>query len=286
MDRHRRRSTGSYRRAAVRRRRLALLVVLTVAAVAVTAALLLRDRGTMTGRAASPRAASGGATPIAQDSPGAGRLPPPVVVHPSRGQPLTLWIGGDSLGGELGWSLAPLARATHVIKPVTFYYESSGFCRPDFFDWNAKVRQVMSGLHPGAAVIMVGTNDGQSVYDHGSWYAYGTSRWEQVYRRRVADAMATMLAHGARRVYWVGMPPVGEPWRSKRMATLDTIFSAEATAHPGVEYIDTWSLFADSEGHYQPEWRTADGVHFTVAGQKRLAAAVMTAIRRDYLSAP
>ena len=90
MDRHRRRSTGSYRRAAVRRRRLALLVVLTVAAVAVTAALLLRDRGTMTGRAASPRAASGGATPIAQDSPGAGRLPPPVVVHPSRGQPLTL----------------------------------------------------------------------------------------------------------------------------------------------------------------------------------------------------
>ena len=222
--------------------------------------------------------------PIAQDSPDAG--PPPPVVRPTRGQPLKLWIGGDSLGGELGWVLAPLVRNTHVIRPVTFYYVSSGFCRPDFFDWNAKVRQVMSGLRPGAVAIMVGTNDGQSVYDHGSWYAYGTSHWEQVYRQRVAEAMATMLSHGAGRVYWVGMPPLGESWRSKRMATLDAIFGSEAAAHPGVEYIDAWSLFADPEGHYQPTWRTADGVHFTVTGQKRLATAVMTAIRRDYLTAP
>ena len=94
--------------------------LLTLAGVAVTAALLLRDRGTTAGQAAgrkpNPRTASSAATPIAQDSPHASPPPPPVVVRPSRGQPLELWIGGDSLGGELGWSLAALARSTHVIK--------------------------------------------------------------------------------------------------------------------------------------------------------------------------
>ncbi len=141
----------------------------------------------------------------------------------------------------------------------------------------------MRTAKPDAVVMMIGTNDTQSVWDHGKWISYGTSEWKTAYEKRVSDMMQTMLRGGARRVYWVGMPMMQESWRNSRMKLINKMIQNAAAEHPGAEYVDAWGLFVDANGDYAAGWRLADGVHFTVAGQQRLAKAVLKGIERDWL---
>jgi hypothetical protein len=200
----------------------------------------------------------------------------------TKADPVRIWAGGDSLGGELGWGLGPLLQESGVFKPILYYKESSGICRWDFFDWGRKMTSIMRTVRPNAVAIMVGTNDTQSIWDNGVWTAYGKPAWRTNYAARVGDMMQAMLDGGARRVYWVGMPIMGESWRNSRMKLIDSIIEEQAALHPGVRYIDVWPLFTNPNGTYDARWRAGDGVHLTVAGQQRLARAVFAAIKKDW----
>jgi len=257
------------------RRRLLLLAVLVVIAV-VAAVLVTRAGGGGDKDVAGPTA-----TKPAEASPGP-TLPPPEVWVATKADPVRLWVGGDSMGGELGWGLGPMLEKSKVFKPVLYYKESSGICRWDFFDWGRKMTSIMRAVRPNAVAIMMGTNDTQSIWDNGVWTAYGKPAWKTKYEARVGDMMQTMLDGGARRVYWVGMPIMGESWRNSRMRLIDTMIANQAAVHPGVQYIDVWPLFANADGTYAAKWRGGDGVHLTIAGQQRLAKAVFAAVKKDW----
>ena len=62
--------------------------------------------------------------------------------------PVRVWVGGDSMGGELGWALGPMLEKTKVFKPILYYKESSGICRWDFFDWGRQMETVMQTAKP------------------------------------------------------------------------------------------------------------------------------------------
>ncbi len=210
-------------------------------------------------------------------------MPPPKVWVASRTDPVRVWIGGDSMGGELGWALEPVLKDSKVFEPTTFYKESTGICRYDFFDWGKEIETMMKTAKPQAAVIMIGTNDTQSVWKAGGWIPYGKMAWKQAYEQRVGDIIDTMLRGGARRVYWVGMPIMGEGWRNSRMRLINRIFQKQAEKRPGAEYVDIWDLYATSDGSFDPSLRLADGVHFTAAGQALLAETVYKSIKADWL---
>jgi hypothetical protein len=203
----------------------------------------------------------------------------------SKTDPVRVWVGGDSMGGELGFSLEPLLQDSKVFKPITFYKESSGICRYDFFDWGKQMETVSKTAKPQAVVIMMGTNDTQSVWDDGTWIAYGDMAWKRAYEERVGEIIDTMLKGGARRVYWVGMPIMGESWRNSRMKLINKVFQKQAEKRPGAEYIDIWDLYSDPEGSFDPSLRLGDQVHFTVEGQEMLADTVYKAIEQDWLPA-
>jgi len=261
------------------RRRLLLLAVLVVVVIAVVAAVLVtlagggRDKDVAGSAATKPAEATSSPTPT---------KPPPKVWVATKADPVRVWVGGDSMGGELGWGLGPMLEEFKVFKPVSYYKESSGICRWDFFDWGRKITSIMLAARPNAVAIMMGTNDTQSIWDDGVWTAYGKPAWKTKYGARVGDMMQTMLDGGARRVYWVGMPIMGESWRNSRMKLIDTMIARQAAAHPGVQYIDVWPLFTNADGTYAANWRGGDGVHLTVAGQQRLAKAVYAAIKKDW----
>jgi hypothetical protein len=166
--------------------------------------------------------------------------------------------------------------------PILYYKESSGICRWDFFDWGRKMTSIMHTARPNAVAIMMGTNDTQSIWDNGVWTAYGKPAWKTKYAARVGDMMQTMLDGGARRVYWVGMPIMGESWRNSRMKLINGIVKEQAALHAGVQYVDIWPLFATANGTYDAKWRAGDGVHLTVAGQERLAKTVFAALKKDW----
>ena len=262
------------RRQRVRRRRLLLLAV-AVVAVVLAVAFVVRGGGSGGSRGEAVVNAEPTPTPT----------PPPKVWVASKTDPVRVWVGGDSMGGELGIALEPVLQEAKAFKPTTFYKESTGICRYDFYDWGKQARAVMKTARPQAAVIMIGTNDTQSVWKDGEWIAYGQMAWKRAYEERVGEIMDTMLRGGARRVYWVGMPIMGEGWRNSRMRLINTIFQKQAERRPGAEYIDIWGLYANTDGSFDPSLRLGDRVHFTVEGRQLLARTVYKAIEQDWLPA-
>ena len=278
-DRRRRRKQQA------RRRLLVLVLVLVVAVVAVAAVVVVRGRGGED--AAGGSGTGGGDKAVAEGSPTpkpTPTTPPPEVWVASKTDPVRVWVGGDSMGGELGFSLDPLLQETTVFKPITFYKESSGICRYDFFNWQQQIDTVVKTAKPQAAVIMMGTNDTQSVsQDNGEWIPYGDMDWKKAYEKRVGDIIDTFLDGGVRRVYWVGMPIMGEDWRNSRMKLINKVFQKQAEKRPGAEYVDIWDMFATSDGSFDASLRLGDQVHFTVEGQELLAGKVLKAIKADWL---
>jgi hypothetical protein len=81
-------------------------------------------------------------------------------------------------------------------------------------------------------------------------------------------------------VVWTGQPIMRSDAFGGRMRLLNTLYQDEARAHPGVIYLDSWSLFAGPDARYAdylapggPPQRLGDGIHLTRAGGERLAAA-------------
>jgi len=272
------RDTRRRRRQRARRRLLVLVALALVVAASIAAVVVSRGNGDEKTGAATPGPANATAA-----SPSPKPTPPPEVWVASKSDPVRVWVGGDSMGGELGWAVGPMLETTRVFKPTVYYKESSGICRWDFFDWGRQMQTVMRTARPDVVVMMMGTNDTQSVWRDGKWISYGTSEWKTAYEKRVSDMMGTMLKGGARRVYWVGMPMMKESWRNARMKLINKIIQNAAAQNPGAGYVDAWSLFVDSNGDYAADWRLADGVHFTVEGQRRLATAVFNDIEKDWL---
>jgi hypothetical protein len=213
---------------------------------------------------------------------------------PKRGDPLRLYIGGDSMAGIPGMALTNLAKDTRVIKPTLDYHISSGLCRPDFFNWPAQLVSQVKALHPGAAAVMFGANDQQGVQAaNGRVYAFETAGWKTEYRRRVRDVLDILFDGGVKRVYWIGQPIMPEAIFSRHMRVLNEIYRSEARKRPGVRYIDTYKLFSTSSGAYTDylkdekgrlqQVREGDGTHFTYAGGLRLARVVLDSIKADWL---
>jgi hypothetical protein len=235
-------------------------------------------------------------TPTAHPSGKPGKAnPDKPLPRPYAGHPLHLYIAGDSMAGIPGMALVNLADRTHLIKPLLDYHISTGLARPDFFNWPAELQSQTRSFGPGAAVVMFGANDRQGLQtSSGKVYWFGQPGWTTEYRRRVREAITILQDGGMRRIYWVGQPIMPDPKFNGQIKVINDIFRTEAARHPGVEYVDAWSLFANASGGYAQylpdahgnvqQVREQDGEHFTYAGGMRLATAVMALIKKDWLS--
>jgi uncharacterized protein len=214
---------------------------------------------------------------------------------PKRGDPLRLYIGGDSMAGIPGMALINLAKDTGVIKSRLDYHISSGLARPDFFNWPAQLVSQVKALHPGAAVLMFGANDQQGVQAaNGKVYAFESTGWKTEYRKRVRDVMDILFDGGVKRIYWIGQPIMPEAIFSRHMRVLNEIYRSEARKRPGVPYIDAYRLFSTGSGAYSDylkdekgrlqQVREGDGTHLTYVGGVRLARVVLAAIKADWLA--
>jgi hypothetical protein len=272
-----RRDRGHRRRQLRRRRRLIALAVALLVVAAIVVAVVLVTRG---GAAASSASGNGHGASSPTPKP---TTPPPKVWVASASKPVRVWVGGDSMGGELGWGLGPMLEKTGVFKPTLFYKDSTGVARWDFYNWGDKVDSVLRNDKPDAVVLMMGTNDTQSVWQNGKWIARGDPDWKRVYQKRVSDMTKAAIKGGARRVYWVGMPIMREGWRNPWMKSINKLVQKAVAGIPGAEYIDSWALFTDGSGKFVPSLRLGDGVHFTVEGQQIIGKAVLKAIKKDWL---
>ncbi|MBW3620186.1 MAG: DUF459 domain-containing protein [Actinobacteria bacterium] len=217
--------------------------------------------------------------------------------EPTRGpytaaDPLTLYIGGDSMVGQFGGALADLADDTGVITVTEVKYEfGSGLTRPDFVDWPARLRGVSRTQEPEVMVLFFGGNDAQPMKLDGVVYEAETPEWQAEYRARVAALMDELEELG-HTVYWMGMPIPRSDTLQVRHAILNDIYSSEAEARETVHFVASWELFAGPDGRFSEylpnrngevvDMRLDDGIHLTTAGAYRLARPTIARIMEDH----
>lgn len=192
----------------------------------------------------------------------------------STDEPLRLWVGGDSLAGSLGPALGELAGETGVVQPYFDSRVSSGLGNPGFFDWPEHATTEMARLDPEIVVFIIGTNDFSVV---------SGDNWKQAYTAKV-DTMMKTLVGPDRSVYWLGAPTLRDDDMDAAVVQVNAIARDAAARHSSVHYVDTYKLFADTDGTYSGDlpdesgkvitMRAGDGVHLTTGGADYLARQV------------
>ena len=213
--------------------------------------------------------------------------PVPVGV-PTPSDPLELWIVGDSMVQFFGDTMASMANATDVIDATSESKLSSGLSRPDFFDWPARLTELIATEDPDALVIMYGGNDAQGLVTSLGVAQPFSDLWRTEYSSRVGAVMDLVTANSDRQVIWVGQPIMRSGDFDAKMTELNTIYEAEAATRPQVTFVSTRALFQNQAGGYDRylpdaagqliDVRLSDGVHLSTAGGRWLSELLLEAL--------
>ena len=265
----------------IRRRRLAAAGVLAgVVVVVVSAVVAFASGGGGDGDGKAAALSHGKKTASASPKPS----PTPTVLRtPTKARPLRLAAYGESVGDCTVFGLWVKCQTEKKVKLHFFTKPSSGLTRPEFFDWPRFLRKDFpKGKYEGV-MFMVGANDAQDIQLNGKKLVFGTKAWNRMYAPRVGAVMDLFLERGAQRIYWVGMPRMGMPWFSERMAALNKMYEDEAAKRaPAVEYIDAWTMVDAPSKGYVASFRQSDGVHLSDSGALKSGGFVLKQIKKDW----
>jgi hypothetical protein len=213
---------------------------------------------------------------------------PDQATSAQRSGPLNVHVFGDSLGDGIWAGLyrkLPKADGYRVTKHSRV---STGLVRKDFYDWSKAVRQIAAKHRIDVAVVMIGTNDRQTIIENGR-HALRSLNWEEIYKARIDDLTQVLKDEGAE-VFWVELPAMRSPRFGRDMQYFNSLFEERARAN-GITYIPTWQRTLGDNGAYSAygvdargrkrKMRTNDGIHFTMNGYLKLASFVTDAMADD-----
>ncbi len=240
----------------------------------------------------APRPAVGGNTKPAVHGKTRPAAPkPPSLFVPTAHHPLRLLVAGDSLTEYIGPMVADEATRAGPSRAYTDTHYGTGIVRPDFVDWSVVAGQEEREYHPNAVFVFMGGNDNQNMVAADGHVIYThTPAWTREYQRRVEIVMRTWLKGGARRVYWLAMPPARQESWSQTNAQINVALRRAAAQVPGAEYLNLLGPVTN-HGKYadfvmvngQPTLvRTPDGIHLNTTGSQIVATEIMGVVKRDW----
>ena len=203
-----------------------------------------------------------------------------------------VYVLGDSLGTMMGQGLTEALSDTSAIAVVKQAKDASGLVRESFFDWTKASEDLLASTDKvDVAIMMIGANDHQPFVRDGQVVAdIDTEEWDKLYKARV-EAIANLFRDRQIPLIWVGVPIMRSGTYSNEMYKLNEI-DRDVVTSAGATFVDTWDAFANERGDYDQNGpdingqrvrlRTSDGIHFTTAGQRKLASFVERDIRRIF----
>jgi hypothetical protein len=224
------------------------------------------------------------------------RKPKPVarpVEKPAVAPTFFVAILGDSLGQMLGQGLGEALADRPDVAISRLAKASSGLVRDDYHDWVQAAKDIAKDIASGKeridfAVMMIGSNDRQSLRTAEGSYEPRSEKWLEAYAARIEVIAGVFRDHKVPLV-WVGLPVLKSDTLAKDALAFNELYRTHA-AKAGAIYVDVWEAFADEAGSYSAtgpdidgqivKLRAADGVHFTKAGARKLAHFVEPEIRR------
>lgn len=161
----------------------------------------------------------------------------------------------------------------------------SGLARLDLFEWHEQAEAVMRRHQAETVLIMMGANDNQPMRTAAGVLPFGTPGWDLEYGRRVGKMMDLLLAGGANRVIWLGLPCMREEALSRDVAAMGRLIQQQAEARESVLYFPTVDIFCPDRSGYRSyitlpsgmplDARAEDGVHLSRQGAEHLASVLI-----------
>ena len=215
-------------------------------------------------------------------------VPPSSVQVPTTADPATVLLLGDSEAGGLSPFLEPVIEASGLVAMNTEYKVSSGLVRTDFYDWPAKLRELMASQNPDIVIALFGGNDGQG-FQSPVISKVDTPEWRAEYAERVAEVV-DIVTEGGRTLIWVGVPNAESESLTANLRVQNESVQSELAHHPEVLFVDAWSKFTGIDGGFapyafdprdgetKPVRSETDGFHLNRTGEEILAVYVNTAV--------
>jgi len=102
---------------------------------------------------------------------------------------------------------------------------SSGLSRPDYFNWEIRLKQLISQFQPNIAILVFGLNDCQALTDANgkvvvSYSKFGQKEWEQEYGKRVSQMIEILNENGIF-VFWIGLSIVKDTSLANKLAFIN-----------------------------------------------------------------
>jgi uncharacterized protein len=203
-------------------------------------------------------------------------------------EPAQILVIGDALAGGLGAGLARMADSKAYVVTNRFN-EESGLARPEVYDWSNRLPKILESNDFDAAVVMLGSNDRQQMRDGNERYAFGSAEWNRLYGARV-DSLLDLLDDAGVKVYWIGLPAMGDADYDAAIKSIVDLQRARAEAK-GATFVDMRPHFLAPDGSYTDtgkddtgavvKLRGRDGISFFKQGNNRMGQIVLDAFAKS-----
>jgi hypothetical protein len=205
----------------------------------------------------------------------------------AAGQPVTIGVFGDSFGDGF-WAALYRRLGKENVKVLRLSHEGVGFTRYQTTNLEDKTTRQLADEPVDLAVISIGANDTQGLWDGPHAYMFLTPHWKDAYGGRI-DRFVSLIRNQGAMIYWVGLPRMREPRYDQDIMALNA-FDAQRMAALNVPYLSTRELSVDDKGAFNPYlsspgakepklMRTNDGVHMTIPGYELLAGPLIARIQ-------
>ena len=205
-----------------------------------------------------------------------------------EGDTYKLQVYGDAFAEGLLEGLGEAFVGDRRVQVARKHRPLAGIARADFDSEMRSEEAAREPIHIG--VIMIGNGDRISIrQDARERFVLGSPEWREEYGRRV-DRFIKILKRRNIALYWVSQPIMRRFEVNDPAQMMNDIVRDKAYLN-GIKFIDIQAQFADEAGNYsaygpdisgrQRLLREADGVLFTLAGNRKLALFVEQEIKRD-----
>jgi hypothetical protein len=205
-----------------------------------------------------------------------------------------LVVFGDSMAVDIAKALERFYAEDPNLVVTGEGVGSSGFVRPDFFDWGKKAADAVAEDSFDIGVMIIGINDRQALDTGGDSYKALTPEWTEAYRARVADFVRTVRAAN-KPLIWIGLPPMNRNADYDMAMVEVNSIQRLAVFGGGAEFVDIYDRFVGEDGKYassgpdlngnRVRMRKDDGIHFSAAGADKVAYFLSQTIKTFYSGA-
>ncbi|MBN1697581.1 MAG: DUF459 domain-containing protein [Spirochaetales bacterium] len=232
-------------------------------------------------------------TSLRQGTTGSRQEPPERNAPPvfSSRRPFRLLMIGDSLlSGAIAVMFDRAVYRNRAVSSELIAHPSSGMSRTDYYNWQEKIEAVFAQHSYDALVILLGTNDAQTIVSGSKHFRFNTKSWREIYENRLTK-LFRYLEGKIYRIYWIGLPPMRNSGFHAKMSAINDIIEGVCGRYGYVSFLPTGYLLGNEHARYTDyleidgklsQLRLSDGIHLTYAGGKIIAGLLLGMIHRDF----